>query len=129
MQAYRFHGDAAYLQRNLWSAFLSVSPMEAVLVFATPNDAWTFCSLSRAGRVGTYRPTWVYLPLPRGLLRVRPGSRGNVAFDFARTSDAMSFQAMILGLGTIYPSTAFHSRHSRTLYIGWSRTSRASQHW
>lgn len=124
MQTYRFYGDAASLQRNLWSAFLSACPMEVVLVFSTPNDAWAFCNFSRAGRIGTHRPTWVYLPLPRGLLRVRPASRGNVAFDFASSADASRFQAMILGLGTIYPSTAFHPHHSRTVYIGWSRTRR-----
>jgi hypothetical protein len=88
---------------TILSAFLSVTPLEPVLVFSSPEDASTFQSRCKQGRIlHESAPNWVYLPLPPGLLRVRTARRGDVAFDFESERAARDFDKSIKGLGRIY---------------------------
>ncbi|KAF2125920.1 hypothetical protein P153DRAFT_389367 [Dothidotthia symphoricarpi CBS 119687] len=87
---------------ELLSAFLSVQPLEPVLIFTSAEDAALFRLRCKQGRILPDLPqTWVYLPMPEGLLRVRTAHMGNVAFEFSSGQAARGFNAGIKGLGEI----------------------------
>jgi len=103
----------------LLSAFLSVTPLEPVLVFPTPDDAALFQSRCKQGRIlSSTRQNWVYLPLPEGLLRVRTARKGDVAFDFESERCAREFDKSIKGLGRIYENPRGDRGWERVVYLG-----------
>jgi hypothetical protein len=101
------------------SAFLSVQPLEPVLVFSNPDDAALFQSRCKQGRIlpGS-KQSWVYLPMPEGLLRVRTARLGNVAFDFESEKCAREFNAGIKTLGSIYASPKGDHGWEKVVYLG-----------
>jgi hypothetical protein len=101
------------------SAFLSVEPLEPVLVFSNPDDAAIFQSRCRQGRImpGIHQ-NWVYLPKPTGLLRVRTAKLGDVAFDFDSEKNAKEFNGSIKSLGRIYASPRGDHGWERVVYLG-----------
>lgn len=64
------------------------------------------------------RQSWVYLPLPDGLVRVRTAKQGDVAFDFDSEKAAREFNESIRGLGTIYKSPVGDHGWERVVYLG-----------
>jgi hypothetical protein len=101
------------------SAFLSVTPLEPVLVFSNPEDAALFQSRCKQGRImPSARQSWVYLPMPDGLLRVRTARLGDVAFDFDSEKHAKEFNASIKSLGRIYASPRDDRGWERMVYLG-----------
>lgn len=101
------------------SAFISLQPLEPVLVFANDNDAALFQSRCKQGRIlPTSRQSWVYLPLPEGLLRVRTARKGDVAFDFDSEKNAAEFNKSIKSLGTIYTSPKGDHGWEKVVYLG-----------
>jgi hypothetical protein len=104
---------------TLLSAFLSLTPLEPVLVFQTPDDATTFQSRCRQGRIlPSSRPNWIYLPMPTGLLRVRTARKGDVAFDFDTERNANAFNHSVKGLGRVYGSGRESDGWERVVYLG-----------
>lgn len=104
---------------SIVSAFLSVKPLEPVLVFATPEDAALFQSRCRQGRIlPLARQTWVYLPMPDGLLRVRTAKMGDVALDFDTERNARDFNSSIKGLGRIFGNPRGVDGWERVVYVG-----------
>ncbi|KAF2201804.1 hypothetical protein GQ43DRAFT_19451 [Delitschia confertaspora ATCC 74209] len=101
------------------SSFISLQPLEPVLVFATADEAAYFQSRCRQGRIlPGQNQRWVYLPLPDGLLRVRTARNGDVAYDFERHAQAVAFNRSLKELGKIYPSTREEPEWDRTVYLG-----------
>ncbi|KAH7351433.1 hypothetical protein BKA66DRAFT_278279 [Pyrenochaeta sp. MPI-SDFR-AT-0127] len=101
------------------SAFISLQPLEPVLVFPNETDAAMFQSRCKQGRIlPTARPNWVYLPLPEGLLRVRTARKGDVAFDFDTEKNATEFNKGIKSLGTIYASPKGDHGWEKVVYLG-----------
>jgi hypothetical protein len=104
---------------TLLSAFLSITPLEPVLVFQTPDDAETFQTRCRQGRIlPSSRPNWVYLPMPPGLLRVRTARKGDVAFDFTTERNAKAFNDSVRGLGRIFGNGKGESGWEKVVYLG-----------
>lgn len=64
------------------------------------------------------RQTWVYLPMPDGLLRVRTAKMGDVAFDFDTEKNAKEFNASIKSLGKIYNSPRGDHGWEKVVYLG-----------
>src|SRR5262245_25688427 len=88
------------------TAFLSVQPLEPVLVFHSSDDAAYFQSHCKQGRImSDQRSKWVFLPMPEGLLRVRTARGGDVSFDFDGHGNARRFNESIKGLGKIFQNT------------------------
>lgn len=101
------------------SAFLSVRPHEPVLIFSTDTDAALFQSRCKQGRIlPASRQSWVYLPLPDGLLRVRTARQGNVAFDFESDKAAKEFNSSIKSLGLIYANPKGDHGWEKIVYLG-----------
>jgi hypothetical protein len=105
------------------SAFLSVVPSEPVLVFSTAEDAAYFQSHCRQGRIQPlphmkWSNTWVYLPMPAGLLRVRTARSGDVAFDFASSHEARDFNSSIKGVGKVFSNTKEKPYFDKSVYFG-----------
>jgi hypothetical protein len=85
------------------TSFLSITPLEPVLVFASEKDAHDFranCNLARI--LHRRQPTWVYVPLPRDLERVYTAMRGDVCYEFHNHGAAKTFNTDIEDVGTIY---------------------------
>lgn len=101
------------------SAFLSVTPLEPVLVFSTSEDAALFQTRCKQGRIlPSARQNWVYLPMPEGLLRVRTARMGDVAFDFDNEKSAKEFNGSLKSLGRIYASSRDNRWRDRVVYLG-----------
>jgi len=101
------------------SAFISLHPLEPVLVFTSDSDAALFQSRCKQGRIlPDSRQSWVYLPMPAGLLRVRTARQGDVAFDFDSEKSAREFNAGIKSLGTIYTSPRGKHGWEKVVYLG-----------
>jgi hypothetical protein len=101
------------------SAFMSLQPLEPVLVFSSDADAALFQSRCKQGRIlPSSRQSWVYLPIPAGLLRVRTARQGDVAFDFESEKCAREFNSGIKSLGTIYASPKGDHGWERVVYLG-----------
>ncbi|PVH97570.1 hypothetical protein DM02DRAFT_79387 [Periconia macrospinosa] len=101
------------------SAFLSVVPLEPVLVFPNSDEASYFQTRCKQGRIlYDQQSNWVYLPMPKGLLRVRAAARGDVAFDFDSASNARHFNDSIKNLGRIYQDKNLGSHRDRRVYLG-----------
>ncbi|OAL53059.1 hypothetical protein IQ07DRAFT_609584 [Pyrenochaeta sp. DS3sAY3a] len=101
------------------SAFISLQPLEPVLVFTSDTDAAIFQSRCKQGRIlPNSRQYWVYLPMPVGLLHVRTARKGNVAFDFDSEKNASNFNKEIKGLGTIYTSPRGSHGFEQVVYLG-----------
>ncbi|KAH7082074.1 hypothetical protein FB567DRAFT_97685 [Paraphoma chrysanthemicola] len=104
---------------SIISAFISLVPLEPVLVFADASDAALFQSRCRQGRIlPDSRQSWVYLPMPPGLLRVRTARKGDVAFDFDTEKNAKDFNASIKSLGQIWASPKGSSGWEKVVYLG-----------
>ncbi|KAF2637250.1 hypothetical protein P280DRAFT_472413 [Massarina eburnea CBS 473.64] len=104
---------------SIVSSFLSVTPLEPVLVFQRADDAAYFQSHCKQGRIMLDQSSrWVFLPMPEGLLRVRTARCGDVAYDFDTHKHARMFNESIKGLGTIFQSTKEGPGWDRTVYLG-----------
>jgi hypothetical protein len=105
---------------SILTSFLSVQPLEPVLVFSTTDDAAYFQSLCKQGRIlpNPQRSKWVFLPMPDGLLRVRTAQRGDVAYDFFSHSHARAFNESVRGLGKILQNSRDRPDADRTVYLG-----------
>ncbi|KAF1842863.1 uncharacterized protein K460DRAFT_396329, partial [Cucurbitaria berberidis CBS 394.84] len=104
---------------SIASAFISLQPLEPVLVFFNEGDASLFQSRCKQGRIlPSSRQNWVYLPMPEGLLRVRTARKGDVAFDFDSDKNANEFNKGIKSLGTIYASPRGDHGWERVVYLG-----------
>lgn len=104
---------------SIISAFMSLQPLEPVLVFASAEDAALFQSRCKQGRIlPNSRQSWVYLPMPEGLLRVRTAKNGDVAFDFEHEKNAKEFNASIKSLGRIYGNPKGSYGWEKVVYLG-----------
>ncbi|KAF2024264.1 hypothetical protein EK21DRAFT_117949 [Setomelanomma holmii] len=104
---------------SIVSAFISLKPLEPVLVFSSPEDAALFQSRCKQGRIlPNARQSWVYLPMPEGLLRVRTARMGDVAFDFEHEKNARDFNGSIKSLGRIYASPKGDHGWEKVVYLG-----------
>lgn len=101
------------------TAYMSISPLEPVLVFASPEEAASFQSHRKQGRILFKEPqSHVYLPMPQGLLKVRTARDGDVAFDFDSDKHAKEFNASIRNLGRILLSPVGQHSWEKTVYVG-----------
>ncbi|KAF2183087.1 hypothetical protein K469DRAFT_584239 [Zopfia rhizophila CBS 207.26] len=101
------------------SSFLSVKPLEPVLVFNSPDDAAYFQSHCRQGRIlPDQSQRWVFLPMPEGLLRVRTAKYGDVAYEFDNHRHASEFNEGVKGLGRMFQNTKDKPIWDRTVYLG-----------
>lgn len=101
------------------SSFISIQPLEPVLVFATTGDAEYFQSHCRQGRIlSEQSPRWVFLPMPQGLIRVRTAHGGDVAFDFASHREAVAFNRSIKEVGKIFANTPDRPQRDQIVYLG-----------
>ncbi|KAF2449713.1 hypothetical protein P171DRAFT_351357 [Karstenula rhodostoma CBS 690.94] len=104
---------------TIQTAFLSVKPLEPVMVFNSADEAFWFQDKVRQGRVFVDQSQkWVFLPMPEGLLRVRTAKDGDIAFDFDGPAHADRFNQSIKKLGRIFPRTADKLKWDCTVYIG-----------
>ncbi|KAF2249561.1 hypothetical protein BU26DRAFT_319952 [Trematosphaeria pertusa] len=104
---------------SIISSFLSVQPLEPVLVFNTVDDAAYFQTHCKQGRIlPDQRSRWVFLPMPEGLLRVRTARNGDVAYEFDSHQHARAFNDSIKGLGRIFQNTHDKPIWDRTVYLG-----------
>lgn len=104
---------------SIVTSFLSVKPLEPVLVFNTNEDAAYFQSHCRQGRIlADQRLRWVFLPMPEGLLRVRTAHNGDVSYDFSTHHHAREFNESISNLGRIYQNTHDKPIRDRSVYLG-----------
>jgi hypothetical protein len=104
---------------SIVSAFLSVQPLEPVLVFSSAEDAAMFQGRCKQGRIlPTSRQSWVYLPMPAGLLRVRTARMGDVAFDFDSEKSAKDFNASIKYLGKTFANPKGDRGWEKVVYLG-----------
>ncbi|KAF2437166.1 hypothetical protein EJ08DRAFT_574340, partial [Tothia fuscella] len=86
------------------TAFLSVTPLEPVLVFHTAKEAKAYQEYYNSmARIYPQQPDSVYLPLPDGLVSCRTARRGDVAFVFSSTCEAAAF-GRASRVGRIYRS-------------------------
>ncbi|OCK75674.1 hypothetical protein K432DRAFT_397077 [Lepidopterella palustris CBS 459.81] len=101
------------------TSFISIQPLEPVLVFASAADAEYFQSHCRQGRIlPTESQRWVYLPLPAGLIRVRTARQGDIAYDFDSHRNAVAFNKSIKEVGRIFQSTKEKPEWDRNVYLG-----------
>ncbi|KAF2114518.1 hypothetical protein BDV96DRAFT_100221 [Lophiotrema nucula] len=101
------------------SAFLSLQPLEPVLVFQSSQEAALFQSRCTQGRIlPNQRHSYVFLPMPEGLMRVRTSRNGDVGFDFERHSQASAFNSSLKGIGRIFPNTRDRPIWDRSVYLG-----------
>jgi hypothetical protein len=101
------------------SAFMSISPLEPVLVFSSTADAELFQSRCRQGRILNNAPgRWVYLPMPAGLLRVRTARGGDVAFEFDSHRHAVAWNLSMGEVGKIFTSTKERPFVDQAVYLG-----------
>jgi len=101
------------------SSFLSVQPLEPVLVFHSAEDAAYFQThCCTQGRIFPDQLTRLYLPMPEGLLRVRTAKYGDAGYDFDTSRHATLFNESIVGLGRIYESTRERRNLDRSVYVG-----------
>ncbi|KAI0182394.1 hypothetical protein EV127DRAFT_517820 [Xylaria flabelliformis] len=84
---------------NIDCAFISLHPLEVVLVASNAIYAEWLEKRTTHGRRSTSHPLWVYMPLPRDLTLVRPGSKGDSVLEFSNAQSAKYFYEMIAGLG------------------------------
>jgi hypothetical protein len=104
---------------TIHTAFLSVKPLEPVMVFGSSDEAFWFQDKVRQGRIlADQSQKWVFLPLPEGLLRVRTAKDGDIAFDFDIPAHAGLFNQSIKGLGKVFQRTADKPKWDCTVYIG-----------
>jgi hypothetical protein len=98
------------------TAFLSVSPLEPVLVFSSPHDAATFQLHYKQSRIiKSQNPCWVFLPLPQGLLRVRTAKGGDVAFDFESATQAATWDKEVGQIGRVFKGK------EKVVYVGFEK--------
>ncbi|KAL5116412.1 hypothetical protein ACEQ8H_005648 [Pleosporales sp. CAS-2024a] len=104
---------------SILSAFLSVQPLEPILIFSSPDDAALFQSRCKQGRIlPSSRQSCVYLPMPEGLLRVRTARMGDVAFDFDTEKNARAFNASIRHLGKMFANAKGDRGWEKVVYLG-----------
>jgi hypothetical protein len=103
------------MKETLKIAYLFLISHEPVLVFSINHDARNFRDKMSGGRISGDTPTWVYMPMPRGLLMVRRSKYGDVAFDFRDVESAQEWNMEIAGVGTNY---AKDPERKRSVYLG-----------
>ncbi|KAF2264930.1 hypothetical protein CC78DRAFT_579887 [Lojkania enalia] len=114
-----FLNPCSKMMPQVLTSFISLQPLEPVLVFSTPDDAIRFQERCRQGRIlPDQRSRWVFLPMPDGLLRVRTARGGDVAYDFDSHRHAAEFNASIKGCGKIFSNTIDKPTFDRTVYLG-----------
>jgi hypothetical protein len=101
------------------ASFLSVQPLEPVLVFNSAEDAANFQThYCKQGRIFPDQRTRVYLPMPEGLLRVRTARNGDTGYDFDTARHASAFNDSIMALGRVFQSTTSNPGWDRSVYLG-----------
>ncbi|KAF2476945.1 uncharacterized protein BDR25DRAFT_330892 [Lindgomyces ingoldianus] len=101
------------------TSFISLQPLEPVLVFNAADDAAYFQTHCRQGRIlYDQNPRWVFLPMPEGLLRVRTARFGDVCYEFDSHRHASQFNESIKGLGRILQNTREKPVWDRSVYVG-----------
>jgi len=100
------------MKETLKIAYLSLISHEPVLVFSTNKDARNFRDKVSGGRISEDTPTWVYMPMPRGLLMVRSSKYGEVAFDFRDAESAQEWNKEIASVGRNY------AERKKSVYLG-----------
>lgn len=104
------------------TSFLSVQPLEPVLVFDSADDAAYFQThCCKQGRIFPDQRTRVYLPMPEGLLRVRTAKYGDVGYDFDTNRHATVFNESIIGLGKVFQNTRERRDWDQSVYLGKQR--------
>ncbi|KAF2738800.1 hypothetical protein EJ04DRAFT_485744 [Polyplosphaeria fusca] len=103
----------------IMSSFMSIKPLEPVLVFASAEDAASFQSSYRQGRIMPNHPiSWVFLPMPEGLLRLRTAKNGDIAYDFDTYRHAVDFNDSIGRLGKTFQPTREKPDWDHIVYLG-----------
>jgi hypothetical protein len=105
-------------QVKIETAFLSVKPHEPVLVTSKPEFARHLRDRVHGGRIYSSHPTWVYVPMPEGLLRVRKAKGGDIAFEFEHSQQARAWNENINKQGRIFGNTHDRPNWDRTVYVG-----------
>jgi len=100
------------------TAFFSIKPPEPVLVASGIDSARYLRDNVQAGRIYSSHPTWVYVPMPEGLLRVRTAKRGDVAFEFEHAPQARTWNENINRQGKIFENTRERPYRERIVYVG-----------
>lgn len=78
-----------------------------------------FQSRCKQGRIlPSARQSWVYLPMPEGLLRVRTARMGDVAFDFNSEKSAKEFNVSIKHLGRVFENRKGDRGWEKVVYLG-----------
>ncbi len=99
------------------SAFLSIKPLEPVLVASDPAFARQLRDHVHGGRIYSSHPTWVYVPMPEGLLRVRKAKTGDMAFEFEHSHQARAWNEHIDKQGKIFANTYDKPNKDRNVYV------------
>jgi hypothetical protein len=86
------------------TSFLSITPLEPVLVFSNEKEAQEFRAKCNTARIlhAHEHPNRVYLPLPHGLDRVYTATGGDVGYEFHKHEDAKAFNISINEVGSIF---------------------------
>ena len=105
-------------QPKIETAFLSVKPLEPVLVASSPDYARHLRDRVDGGRIHSSHPTWVYVPMPEGLLRVRKARGGDIAFEFEHSQQARTWNERIDKRGKIFGNTHDKPYKDRNVYVG-----------
>ena len=101
------------------SSFMSVQPLEPVLAFRDGEEAAYFQSRCRQGRIlPDQQSNWVFLPMPKGLLRIRTAMKGDISYDFDSATNARHFNDSIRGLGRIFHGNSHGANSDRRVYMG-----------
>ncbi|KAF2464309.1 uncharacterized protein BDR25DRAFT_319362 [Lindgomyces ingoldianus] len=83
------------------SAFIDFQPLHIVLEFQSAIDAMAFHGSCHGSIIKPMHPTWIYLPMPHGLKRVRRTERGDIAFLFESRQLAEMWEHSLLGVARL----------------------------
>ncbi|KAF2084750.1 hypothetical protein K490DRAFT_48569 [Saccharata proteae CBS 121410] len=100
------------------AAFLSVHPLEPVLVFSSSAEARSYTGFNPLGRIYPRHTDWVFLPLPENLMRVQTTRKGDIAFVFKTKQQAESWHREIGSVGRHYAEQGAAELKLRTVYVG-----------
>ena len=100
------------------TAFISIKPLEPVLVASDSAFARHLRDHVHGGRIYSSHPTWVYVPMPEGLLRVRKAKGGDIAFEFEHSQQARAWNGNIDKQGKIFANDHDNPYRDRNVYVG-----------
>src|SRR5579871_2775959 len=100
------------------TAFFSIKPHEPVLVTLNAESARHLRDHVHGGRIYSSHPTWVYVPMPEGLLRIRKAKGGDIVFEFEHSYQAKAWNENIDKQGKIFGNTKDKPYWDRTVYVG-----------